>query len=374
MLLLQRAELLVATAPTSPLPGSPAAYSPIVTTRGGTFAARRDRLAELASTSRTTLSGLLADVAAIPLADVDAEGLDLAPFVDRIVVLATSLHDRLVALAGQIDTRLAAAKVALDANAAATSDRARLKALEQAHTALLGAEARVLGEFPLPAAQASEWANALQAANDGELLGHLTTRPLPVDDWLHGVARVREKVRQFEQAVLLSEALGTDEPALTPIQLPRVPGEPWLGLEYPPGSVILGERLLYTAHYGVPFNRSASQCGLLLDEWTEVLPGEQETTGIAFHYDRPSSEPPQSWLLVVPPDPTGAWTFADLADAVGETLDLARIRTVEPDQIDALPWARLLPAVVTAATLHPITISLDLGRANGSLEQAEPDG
>jgi hypothetical protein len=374
MLLLQRAELLVATSPTSPLPGSPAAYAPIVTTRGGTFAARRDRLTELASTSRTTLSGLLSDVAAIPLADVDAEGLDLAPLVDRIVVLAGSLHDRLVALAGQIDDRIAAAKVALDANAAATSDRARLKALEQAHTALLGDEARVLGEFPLPAAHAGEWANALQASRDGELLGHLTARPLPVDDWLHGVSRVREKVRQLEQAVLLSDPLGADEPSLTPIQLPHVPGEPWLGLEYPPDSVIVGERLLYTAHYGVPFDGSARQCGLLLDEWTEVLPGDQETTGIAFHYDRPSSEPPQSWLLVVPPDPASAWTFADVIDAVGETLDLARVRAVEPDQLDALPWARFLPAVVTAATLHPITISVDLGRANGSLQQRGPDG
>jgi hypothetical protein len=364
MLLLQRAELLVATAPTSPLPGSVAAYEPTVTMRGGTFADRRDDLRSIASTTRTTLSGLLADVAAIPLAGVDAEGLDLAPFGDRIAVLAGTLHDRLVALAGQVDGRLAAAQLALDAHAAATSDRARLAALEQAHVALLGEEARVLGEFPLPAARAAEWTTALQAATGGELLGHLTDRLLPVDDWLHGAARVREKVRQLEQVVLLSEALGRDEPALTPIQLPHVPGEPWLGLEYPP-TTILGERLLYTAHYGVPFDGSADQCGLLLDEWTELLPGEHETTGIAFHYDRPSSEPPQSWLLVVPPDPAGAWTFADLVDAVGETLDLARVRAVEPDQLDDLPWARFLPAVVTAATLHPITISVDLNARAG---------
>jgi hypothetical protein len=374
MQLLQRAELLVATSPTSPLPASPAIYTPMVAARGVTFAGRRDQLAALASTVRTTLSGLLADVAAIPLADVDAEGLELAPFVGRVVVLAGSLHDRLTALAQQIDGRLADAKAALDANAAATSDQARLTALEQAHTALLGEEARVLGEFPLPAAQAAEWSAALQAAGGGELLGHLTTRPFPVDDWLHGAARVREKLRQLEQTVLLSEALGPDEPSLVPIQLPHVPGEPWLGLEYPAGTAILGERLLYTAHYGIPFDAAADQCGLLLDEWTEVLPGTQETTGIAFHYDGPSSEPPQSWLLVVPPDPAAAWTFADVVDAVGETLDLARLRAVEPDDLDALPWARFLPAVITAATLHPITISVDLGRSNSSLMKGPDDG
>jgi hypothetical protein len=185
---------------------------------------------------------------------------------------------------------------------------------------------------------------------------------------------VREKVRQLEQVVLLSGPLGPDEPSLTPIQLPHVPGEPWLGLEHPPETAILGERLLYTAHYAAPFDGAADQCGLLLDEWTELLPGEQETTGIAFHYDRPSSEPAQAWLLVVPPDPAGTWTFADVVDAVRETLDLARVRAVEPDQLDALPWARFLPAVITAATLHPITISVDLGRVNRAAPQGADDG
>jgi hypothetical protein len=174
--------------------------------------------------------------------------------------------------------------------------------------------------------------------------------------------------------VLLSEPLGQDEPTLTPIQLPHVPGEPWIGLEFPHGTAIVGGRLLYTAHYAAAFDGTADQCGLLLDEWTEVLPGEQETTGIAFHYDRPSSEPPQSWLLAVPSAASGVWTFADLVDAVSETLDLARVRAVEPDQLDALPWARFLPAVITAATLHPISISVDLARTNGSLKQKGSDG
>jgi hypothetical protein len=374
MLLLQRAELLVATAPTSPLPPTPAVYEPIVTTRGGTCAGRRNQLLGIAATAQTTVSGLIAEVAAIPLADVDAEGLDLTPFADRIVALAGSLHGRLAGVADQMDGRLDAAKTALDAYAAATSDTARLAALDQAHKALLGDDARVLGEFPLPAGQAAEWGNALQASTSGELLGHLMDRPFPVDDWLHGVARVREKLHQVEQIVLLGAVLGPGEPALTPIQLPSVPGEPWLGLEYPADTSFSGERLLYTAHYGVPFDGTARQCGLMLDEWSEVLPAETEATGLAFHYDRPSSEPPQSWLLVVPPDPSRPWVWADLVDAVGETLDLARVRTVEPDQVDTLPWARLLPAVISAATLHPITIAVDYARANGLLEAVEGDG
>ena len=361
MQLLQRAELLVATSPTSPLPASPADLH----ADGRRPAASRSPDGAISSRGsprrpRTTLSGLLADVAAIPLADVDAEGLDLAPFVGRIVVLAGSLHDRLTALAQQIDAgsptpRPRSTRMPRRPPTRLASRRSRRRTRRcSARRRASSASSRCLPR------QAAEWSAALQAAGGGELLGHLTTRPFPVDDWLHGAARVREKLRQLEQTVLLSEALGPDEPSLVPIQLPHVPGEPWLGLEYPAGTAILGERLLYTAHYGVPFDAAADQCGLLLDEWTEVLPGTQETTGIAFHYDRPSSEPPQSWLLVVPPDPAAAWTFADVVDAVGETLDLARLRAVEPDDLDALPWARFLPAVDHGGHAAP---DHDLGRS-----------
>ena len=40
----------------------------------------------------------------------------------------------------------------------------------------------------------------------------------------------------------------------------------------------------------------------------------------------------------------------------------------------ALAWMLFLPAVVTAATLHPITISVDLGRVNHGAKQAVDDG
>ncbi len=271
MLLLQRAELLVATVATSPLPGTPGAYRPVVAGEGTTCLHRRDDLAALASTPTATLSGLLGVAGAISLAGIDSTGLLLDPFVDRIVAFAATLHDRLSGLADQVDARLDAAQTALDAYGTATTDRDRLAALDSAHKALLGDDARALGEFPLSDAQAAEWREALKASTDGELLGHLTGRPFPVDDWLHGLARVRGKVHDLEQTVLLGGLVGQGEPALVPMQLPHVPGEPWLGLEFPHGTAIVGERLLYTAHYAVPFDETKRQCGLLLDEWTETL-------------------------------------------------------------------------------------------------------
>ena len=70
----------------------------------------------------------------------------------------------------------------------------------------------------------------------------------------------------------------------------------------------------------MPFDPNTRQCGLLLDEWTEVIPGKEETTGITFHYDRPNSEPPQVLLLAVSPALKGGWQWNDLIDTLREVM------------------------------------------------------
>jgi alkyl sulfatase BDS1-like metallo-beta-lactamase superfamily hydrolase len=95
-----------------------------------------------------------------------------------------------------------------------------------------------------------------------------------------------------------------------------------------------------------------------------VLPAETETTGIAFHFDQPSSEPPQSMLLVLPTTRAGAWQWDDVVDALHDTLALARARAVEPAQIDASRYAAFLPATVSAVTLYEMSIVANLGINN----------
>ena len=372
VLILEQAELVVATTPTTPVPPN---FRTVVLGRRATFAQKRAQFGALAGTTATTIGDLLDAVEALlPLDALDAEGFDLAPFEDRIVAYAETMASRAGAAADALDARSAAAQAALDTNAAATTGPARVAALEDAHRALLGDDARVLPEITLDAAHGAEWQNAVQASESGAPFAHLAAdHDAPIDDWLHGLARVREKVGHWERQLLTSAPLGLPEPDLTPIQVPYVAGDPWLGLEFPPDTVIDSERLLYTAHYSAAFDPSRPQCGLLIDEWTEVLPSEMQTTGLAFHFERPSTEPPQTWMLVVPPAQTGAWAWADIVDALNETLDAARLRAVEPDQLDGTAWARLLPAIVTATTLHPITIAIDYGRVNGSLSMVEAD-
>ena len=104
-----------------------------------------------------------------------------------------------------------------------------------------------------------------------------------------------------------------------------------------------------------------------------MIPAKDETAGLAFHYDRPSSEPPQAWLLVTAPRLTGAWTWSDVLGALDETFDLMRIRAVEPRHLEDLPYARFLPATTSAAALNEISITLNLGRVNEFRSHVRPD-
>ncbi len=150
------------------------------------------------------------------------------------------------------------------------------------------------------------------------------------------------------------------------MQFPYEADAPWMALEFPPEAKTLleNELLLYTAHYAQAFNSAEPQCGLLLDEWTEVIPADTETTGIAFQFDKPNAEPPQSILLATPPQFTGAWNWSDLVQTLHETLDMARLRAVEPQQLDREPLSVFLPATILATTWRPITIAADLSMVN----------
>jgi hypothetical protein len=190
------------------------------------------------------------------------------------------------------------------------------------------------------------------------------------------VARVRERPRCLELVTLLGEALGAlNEPTLHALQFPYRPDDAWLGLRFPDtaadgGPFVLEEdKLLYSVHLGAAADMDATQpaktyCGLMLDEWVEVIPTDQETTGLAFHYDRPNAEAPQALLLVTPSAQRGSWQWQDLVDALGETLDFARLRAVEPAALEQGALGPLLPAVVSAVTMFPITAMLNFAFNN----------
>ncbi len=365
--LLQQAERLLTTTPTSPRPDRPSILRASVALARLRFTGCLDDLTALARTDSSTLSGLLREVDRLqPVSAFDAQGLDLTSVEEAVIAFLADLLARVTDLRAQVGERLTAADAALARYDNAASGRDRVSAAVAAIQAMLGPDALAVHQFTVPEWLRDEWRDGLRAAERGEPTAHLR-RDFPVDDWLHGVARVRPKMALWERISLLAEALGGSEPALLPVQFPFEQDAPWLGLELPAGQQPRGDRLLYTAHYGEQPSLFGIGSGLLIDEWTETLPTTAETTGIAVHYNAPGAEPPQAMLLVVPPTATATWNGDDLIAALHETFDLARSRAVEPTQIDRTPYALVLPATTMAATAEPITISTDLSVNNDSL-------
>ncbi len=118
----------------------------------------------------------------------------------------------------------------------------------------------------------------------------------------------------------------------------------------------------------------APLAGLVVDEWTEVIPERTQLTGVTFHVDQPAARAPQTILLAVSPNEARVWSLATLEATVLETLDLARLRLVDAEAlaaptVPAPPGApavprlgHYLPAIYLAAAPAADTVTTDLGR------------
>jgi hypothetical protein len=367
-----QAERALSTVPMPP-PATPALFRAVLlgVTRPA-FVAKRQQFVDVANTTRTGLAALRSDVLALlPIADFDVTPFSLASQDNDIVRFAEDALLVINAVIGHVDRRLQESATELQAADDAAAAIERVAALVRAAQSLLGEDFRIVPEFTLEAARADEIANALAISRSVGPFQHLThpadpdqALDFPIDTWLHGVARVRDKMHAWEQVVLMTAALGQTEPSLDALQFPVIPGDAWVGLELASGQTLERDRLLYTAHFAALFDKTAPQRGLLLDEWTETIPGTTAHTGIAFHDDRPNSEAPQAMLLVTPSAFRGAWQWDDLVDALNETFDLAQRRAIEPKHGDAMPYAPFLPATIMASQARQLTIAANLALNN----------
>jgi hypothetical protein len=172
--------------------------------------------------------------------------------------------------------------------------------------------------------------------------------------WLLKMARVRPELISLREMITAAEAY--HDRSLFPFwvaQDPTVAGEPWAGLTRPnvEGSDRLS--LVLTTNGTLPAQTGLS-CGLVIDQWIERIPSDYEITGLTFHFDAPTSRPPQVLLLAVPPA-GAAWDFGLVLDTVHEAFALARLRAVAPETLS--DYGHQLPAVYLTSNLDTIGAS-----------------
>jgi hypothetical protein len=247
-----------------------------------------------------------------------------------------------VTLLGQIDARLAAyeARVAEE-----TPDG---DALDE-----LGRRDALVGRLHLLVGQTYPVAPRFGAANGDVLDASFARARLgsreAATEWLAAVGRVDPGARHLRVAIDMLEAVADQTLFDFGLgQLPDHPNEGWAAITRP--SADQRGRLCLLTTGATPRFAGGLVAGLVLGAWSEPVLRGRQTAGVTFHFDAPSSRPPQA-LLLCTADPATGFDFDLVRDMIKQTLDLSRLRMVGSETLQDL--GQLLPMVYLPGDISP---------------------
>jgi hypothetical protein len=175
--------------------------------------------------------------------------------------------------------------------------------------------------------------------------------------WFQQLTYVRPAISRLDMAGSLSQLLGgAGTLSAAPLlgQIPQSPGDRWLALPIDPANPPLKGRVAFACvSMGNPAV-DTTYAGLIIDEWLERIPSTQEQASVAFHFNEPDARAPQSLLLAVCPDNRATWDDDLILGTLQETLDLAKVRTVDLDSIQQV--GQILPALYFPFNLRGATV------------------
>lgn len=251
---------------------------------------------------------------------------------------------------------------------------AYVEILQECVVKVLGKNFKLLPKFSLPSAeggsielQASAAGNDLFKDANGNAADALDVA-LKLEDWKQGLAKVRKNVYHLEMYTSVNETFNglqkADSMDVTPFQLPydQDGNDRWMAMEVPGQEYVKPNRLCIAVLGEVPLETDPdtphANVGLIIDDWTEVIPAKEETGAAVFHFEQPRNQAPQCLLMAVTPNRTGSWDWADVFDTVNETLDLAKERAVEYEDLAATGYGQVLPAINIPKTKSGQTIGI----------------
>jgi hypothetical protein len=211
---------------------------------------------------------------------------------------------------------------------------------------LLGAAQPAVPRFTLDASSGAGVAAGMLLGD-----GFLSSNPELVNDWLADIATVRAPAGRVVAAMQGCEALaGTS----------GLPGR-WRIVETVPaagawtatidaatldGLAKDGPVTTVAAFVadGATIAANSVVSGLVVDDWTDVVPHTEAATTLVYQADAPAARAPQAVLLGMAPDVNAGWDIDTVVDVVIEAVEQARLRTVD---LETGAWlGRLLPAVL----------------------------
>ncbi|MDQ3019721.1 MAG: hypothetical protein M3R36_04005 [Bacteroidota bacterium] len=381
---LRKAEITISSNPTFPLPINHADYKTnIIDVKRADFDNALNNLKDLKTSDKETLIEFF--TVAEPVIqniknhdviyfDPDSESNKIKKEKNKVILLREDIVTAVENIKNELNKRIDEAAALIVISDDMSSGIEKVNQIILAAKKLMSEDALILPHFKFDDKQGIEFEKAF--GNSDSILEHSKNsggKVFPVEDWLFGTARVRDKLAQWENINFLIEGFKKNTSIeLTPMQFPFLETtatfkDRWLALKFRDNLedyIINTDKLLYTAHFAESFDISKTQCGILIDDWTELIPDNEETTGITFHYDQPNSEPPQVMLLVTPPVFSGHWKWNNIIDALEETFEMIKKRAVEPTHIEKTGYAQFLPTTMMAVTLYLITMATNLAMNN----------
>jgi hypothetical protein len=172
---------------------------------------------------------------------------------------------------------------------------------------------------------------------------------------------VHAPLARWQTMALYAHAMKGSALTFQVAQLPHDPNARWVALPFSGESNRpRSGRLSLVLHRASAPAATAPWVGLVLHQWSEIIPSVSEQTAVSFHYDDPGAEAPQTILLAVSPTAAATWDFDTVAAILNETLDLAKIRGVDAQLLGQL--GQLLPAVFVAENAGDDTIGVNFSQ------------
>lgn len=194
------------------------------------------------------------------------------------------------------------------------------------------------------------------AIENPPFIGDDREKPYTLSKWFSQISRIRPSLKGWRKLSLYAKLSGNNLIDFDLLQFPQRHGARWAGLPFESEDSRPARGTVSTLLYRL-FKPNSNEiwCGLLLDDFVEQIPNTEEETAVAFNYDAPGLQAPQSILIVTPPKIQSNWDYESIVDSITQTLDMAHARTVDGEGLGVL--SQMLPMTYVAANPKDDTIS-----------------
>ena len=170
-----------------------------------------------------------------------------------------------------------------------------------------------------------------------------------IERFLSDVSTVEQPMMYLHQLRMYGKCNDLDIPEILPVQFPSIADQnmEWLGTEVSDSNWIK-DAFVYlvmnpdTMVASMKKKDEAKIAGIVVDHWIERIPYKNQTAAVAFNYDQPDAEPPQSLLLAVSAYDEGqlwrCWSDRMMINTMKSAIHMVKCRAVNPEMISNQRW------------------------------------